>query len=742
MDWLRVPFWESVFSLSNGVLGSRGSFDEPMHDWPTRPMTFMAGLYDTLPEGLPEWPLLPDWLTTKISLGGSRFDLRLGHTMHFRRWLDLRRGVLHREIVWRDLQGRTTRLKFVRFLSLADRRVGASRVRITPLDWSGAVDVEAGITAPPAPKGGPAESHWSTPHVRASTHAPCSVEMTTRQTRRALGVAAALQAHAIRAHSESAQPQRPAAAEAIADAEVVPATDAVAADRFAGRRWSIDAVTGATYAFDRCVSFVAAAPDEPSPVDDARRVAAAMIERGFDAERESHVTACAALWDAMDVEIDGPDDDQRAIRFNLFQLATLGPPPELIASIGPKGLSGTHYLGHIFWDTEIYMVPFFALTNPPVARTLLEYRFATLDGARRKARANHYRGAQYAWESADTGDEACPRSFDTPDGERIRIWCGDIQDHISADVPYAIDRYVHATGDVEFLRQRGAEIIFETARFWVSRVTTRDDGRAAIRDVMGPDEFHIHVDNDAYTNYLAHWNLLAAADLWDDPRLSRDRRDALAARLDLDADEVRGWRDVADALVLPYDAASGFIEQSDGFTARPDVGLDALRVPRRGSITELIGPGLCIEGQVLKQAEVVVMQCLLPDRFDRRSREVNFDYYEPRTSHDSSLSVSAHAWAAAALGRAEQAYAYFRRAAFLDLDDLAGNTDAGLHTANMGGVWLAVAFGFAGIAADGDNLVSQPCLPPAWKGLRIRCMHRGRRRVVVCDRTGARIEPA
>ena len=503
--------------------------------------------------------------------------------------------------------------------------------------------------------------------------------------------------------------------------------------RGAGPVAQVAAAAGQACTFDRYVVFLTGGPSDEAPAVQACQAAAAAREKGFEELLAEHASVCAEMWDRIDVEIDGPADDQRAIRFNLFQLATLCPRPGDLASIGPKGLTGTHYLGHIFWDTEIYMLPLFSLTDPAGAKMLLEYRYATLDGARRKARANGHRGAQYAWESADTGDETCPRFLPDPlTGEPIRIWCGDLQDHVTADVPYAIEKYVRATGDQDWLWDCGAEIYFETARFWASRVTRNDEGKYDITDAMGPDEFHVHVDNDAYTNYLARWNLLAAADLHDNAAFPKAKRDALVAKLDLGSEEPEAWRKIAANLVLLYDEKTGLVNQSGGFTDLPDVSPDVLQLPRRVPITDVIGAGPATEYQVLKQAEVVIMQYLLEGQFDRRSREVNFDYYEPRTSHDSSLSVSAHALAAARLGRIEQAYEYFRRAAYLDLDDLAGNTGDGLHSANMGGVWLAVAFGFAGLNIDDDKPTVRPRLPVAWKHLRFPITHRGKRYTITC----------
>lgn len=719
MDWLRIPFWESLFSQSNGLLGIRGSFEEPMLGTRSRSLTCMAGLYDTLSDGLPELPPLPDALSTRIVLCDQPLDLRRGHIRSFARWLDMKRGLLCREVVWQDPAGRTTRLTFQRFVSLADRNMISIRICVTPLDWSGPLEVEMGVRHNAAIAGdGP--SHWERPRLKSSASGLATLETRTRQTRQPLAVAGTYIANG---------GDNPLLGEAFAGPDV------------AGQAFILEVAQDVNCTFDRFVAYIAGAADAEFPVKPARQAVLAAGKKGWDDQLENHVIACAEMWDRMDIEIDGPIEDQRAVRFNLFQLATLCPQPGEIASIGPKGLSGTHYSGHVFWDTEIYMLPFFALTYPDGAKSLLNYRYKTLDGARRKARANHYRGAQYAWESADTGDETCPTCWtDLATGEKHRIWCGDIQDHITADVPFAIDQYVRATGDEAFLWDRGAEIFFETARFWAARVTRNRDGKFEIRDAMGPDEFHVHVDNDAFTNYLARWNLLAAADLWDRGGLPWNRRKDVAARLGLEADEVASWREIAGGLVLLCGEETGLIGQHTGFFDRPDVSPDILRITRNTSITEIIGPEMVIEGQVVKQAEVVLLQAMLEDQFSRESRQVNFDYYEPRTCHDSSLSVSAHAWAAARLDRIEQAYSYFRRAAYLDLNDLAGNTADGLHAANMGGVWLTVALGFAGLDLKGDAPTATPALPSSWRHLRMNITFRGKKYVADCNRDRATVE--
>lgn len=718
MDWHRVGYWEAIFSLSNGLLGVRGSFDERMEGLPGRPMTFMAGFYDTAPKGLPELPMLPEWLAVDLTLAGSPFDLRLGSILSFKRWLDLRRGLLLREVVWRDLQGRSTRVRFLRCLHLVRRYLALVQMEVTPLDWSGTVELKTGLAPPPWP--GRRDPHWNMARLWNVNPDMAQLWARTRQTRRPLAAAC---------HTCGFLDGRDIAPQPRFD------------DHGVGTTMTLEIESGQTCTFDRFTTFVAGGAGEKPPATTARQRAREAADIGCDNLLKQHTEACKDLWRRHDIEIDGPAEQQRAIRYNLFQLATLCPRPGDFASIGPKGLSGTHYLGHIFWDTEIYMLPMFALTDPDGARTLLDYRYQTLDGARAKARSNGYGGAQYAWESADTGEEACPKALPHPiTGEPVRIFCGDIQDHISADVPYAVNTYVQATGDREYLWTYGAEIVFETARFWTTRVTPNAAGGYEIRDALGPDEFHVHVNNDMFTNMMARAALRYAAELYDDAEVPVSLKQFVIDRIRLNRDEPVHWREVAEKLTMLIDSETGFVHQHEGFTDRPDLAPELFALEHRRPLSEIIGADVCVQGQALKQAEVVALLHLLPDEFDRKAMEINFDYYEPRTTHDSSLSFSSHSLAASLMGRIETAYDYLKRSIFLDLDDLAGNTAHGLHTANMGGMWQAIVFGLAGLEFDGDSPTINPRLPAEWKSLRFAIRHRGRGYTITCGHYTAGVQ--
>jgi kojibiose phosphorylase len=371
------------------------------------------------------------------------------------------------------------------------------------------------------------------------------------------------------------------------------------------------------------------------------------------------------------------------------------------------------------------MLPFFAYTRPELARTLLLYRYRTLPGARRNAQEAGYEGAMYAWESALSGEETTPRWVPAPDGSLVRIWCGDIELHITADVAYAVMQYWRATGDDAFMRDYGAEIVLETARFWGSRAQWNPAaGVYDIHDVIGPDENHEHVDNNAYTNGMARWNLEAALEVLDWLRETYPRR---AAELAVPAAPVAHWRDVIDELVQPYDLSTRLIEQFDGFFDLRDVDL-ADYEPRTQSMQALLGIEAAQAYQILKQPDVLMLLYLLDERYDRETLRANWAYYTPRTdlAYGSSLGPAIQAAVSARLGEVEDAYAHFTLAARTDLENARGNAGDGIHGATAGGLWQAVVFGFGGVRFTDGEVTAQPHLPPGWTRLRFRLKLRGR----------------
>jgi trehalose/maltose hydrolase-like predicted phosphorylase len=693
---------ETVFTTGNGYLSTRGAMEEGFPG--ERRTTFLTGVFDDIPISLTELANAPDWLELHILLSGEFFRLDQGTLLNFSRSVDLRNGLLTRTVRWRSPQGRTTRLEFERFSSLAEPHLSILRVHITLEDFAGELEIHAGINGEVDNEG---YKHWEW-LGQAAHNGSLWLHTRTRGTHIQLGQAARLSL-------SGPSPIHPDAWDVHNHPTLV-------------RRPSL--LPGQTASVEKIVALYTSR-DLPDPLDAARSSLEALPGPAWDHLWEPHARAWEKEWQACDVLIEGDDEAQIAVRFSLYQLLIAASRTDDRVSIGAKTLSGYGYRGHAFWDTEIFMLPFFTYTRPEIARNLLSYRFHNLAGARKKARGNGFNGAQFPWESASNGEEVTPTwvPYWADPTKMVRIWTGDIEIHISAMICFALCQYWTATGDDEFLLHKGAEIIFDVARFWASRAEwNKDAGRFEFRDVIGPDENHDHIDNNAYTNAFARWTLQTASHLLDwveerDPQLAA----AYRSRLNLDDAELARWQHVADKIYFAYDPATGLVEQFEGYFQRRDIDLVAME-PRTESVQGILG----IEGaslvQVIKQPDVLMLAYLLPELFDERSLHANYDYYTPRTDHTygSSLGPSIQAIMACRLGRQEDAYEHFIRAARADLRDVRGNAGDGIHGASAGGVWQAVVFGFGGLRVSQSGWTVQPHLPHHWKRLAFHFTYHGK----------------
>ncbi len=504
------------------------------------------------------------------------------------------------------------------------------------------------------------------------------------------------------------------------DAENVPTLS----QRFAVKR-------GETLGIEKFVG-IATSRDTVDPLGMA--IEQAKSPQSWDSAFESQQQAWEREWQRTDVRIEGDDEAQIAVRFSLFQLLIAAPRHDARVNIGAKTLSGFGYRGHAFWDTEIFMLPVFTYTAPHIARNLLDYRYNTLAAARTKARENGYEGAWFAWESADSGEEVTPTWVpDFKDKKKLaRVWTGDLAIHISADVAYAAHQYWRVTGDDDWFRERGAELILETARFFGARAEWNPArGRYEYNDVIGPDEYHDHVNNNAYTNRLAQWNLETAFSVLDWLKQHGPQKLAeLTQRLDLSIVRLEKWRQVAEKIQL-HVKPDGLIEQFDGFFNLKDVNL-ADYEPRARSMHEIFGIEAANEYQAIKQPDVLMVQYLLHDHYSDEVIRANYAYYNSRTDHTygSSLGPSIQAIVACLMGYPEDAYEHFIRSARADLRDVRGNAGDGIHGASAGGTWQAVVFGFGGLRLTADGWVTHPQLPKHWKRLSFRFFQRGQLQVV------------
>lgn len=450
-----------------------------------------------------------------------------------------------------------------------------------------------------------------------------------------------------------------------------------------------------------------------SGVADAAAQLATADTIGFGLLLREHRAGWADRWADAAVTIEGDPHSQLAARFALFHLLATAP-DQGEAAVGARGLTGCAYGGHVFWDADVFVLPALAAMRPAAARAMLEYRIRRLPDAMRVAVEEGGAGARFPWEGARDGRDVTPTSLRDHRGQLVPIYTGQHEEHIVADVAWAASEYAAWTGDAAFLEGPGLHLLVETARWWASRIRVERDGRGHLYGVVGPDEYHEIVDDSAFTNVMARWNLRRAAAAVA----------ACGASAGVGADEVAIWHALADGLVDGWDADRGLHEQFSGYWDLEPL-LMASVAPPPVAADVVLGPERVRASQIIKQADVLMLHHMVPGEVPPGSLGPTLDFYEPRTAHGSSLSPAIHAALFARAGRPERALELFRMAARLDLDDLTGTTAGGLHLATLGGVWQALASGFLGVRLGEAALGIDPVLPESWTALSLRFRHCG-----------------
>lgn len=682
-DPLREGSLESRFAISNGFLGIRGARATTRGArWIVPPRTYVAGLFDTSGAQGAAPGLVPaaDWLQVRILLPGGPLVHHPGDVSSHRMTLDVKRGALLAES--RQLKASDVRvhLRTLRLVSLCERAVGLQLIQMEIEDGEVEFSFEASFEG-------------------------VDLGLVSERLEQDLGV--------WRTHSSGKGLAMATASSLRIDGQDLPPT----APGPLKLSWSWKSRPGQVVCFERLVAVARSDAQGPDPGNGAREKLGVARDLGWRGVVAQHEAAWASRWRCSGVEVDGDAAAQQALRFAVYHLNSAANPADERVSIGARALTGDDYHGHVFWDTEIYLLPFYILTWPEAARALLMYRFRTLEGARAKAAGMGWCGAFYAWESADTGAEAAPEQVIGPDRQVIPILCGKQEQHISADVAYAVWHYWQASGDEGFLLDAGAEILLETGRFWSSRARPEADGCHHIRGVIGPDEYHEHIDDNAFTNVMARWNIRRALEV---AALLRERWPEhwarLSSRLGLGDAELKQWLSAADTMATGRDPKTGLFEQFAGFFALEDIDLTHY-AGRSVPMDVVLGRERTQRSQVIKQADVVALLGLLPEEFVGETGAKNFDYYEPRCSHGSSLSRAMHGLVAARLGRCEMALRYFQQTAAIDLADTHAAIDGGIHIAALGGIWMTAVLGFAGVSLRNDGIALDPQLPPNWRSL-------------------------
>lgn len=707
-DYPQILVDESLFFTGNGYLGVRGNFEEGLPaGQKTIRGTYINAFHDSVPIPYGEKHVafpdtqqkllnIIDAQTIELFFGDERFSLTAEGIVSFERRLHLDQGFSERIVEWRSPSGKNIKLTFKRLVSFIDQEVFIQRVEIESPDYTGPVRIVSTINGDVMnfvdendPRVG--SGHAKLLHVTHVEHTGqiSYVECETTTTKLKTACAAV---HYVSAPSYTRQDYQDAGlikAEFIFD--------------FTG-----DA------AFEKKNVFV-------DTLRHGNQLLTASFERqknlsgkNFQAFLQEQIAYLHTFWQLSDVVISGDKAIQEGIRFNLFSLLQ-STGRDCFSNIAAKGLSGEGYEGHYFWDTEIYMFPVFLMTQPEIAKRLLVYRYSILDFARDHAKEmGHRQGALFPWRTI-SGTE-CSSYYPS----------GSAQYHISADIAYSFIQYYLVTHDLEFIKDFGAELLFETARLWLD--TGHFDGECfKIDAVTGPDEYTCLVNNNYYTNVMAKHNLRWAAKLHH--LLEEEDSGALATvakKVGLKSTEVALWKKAAAQMYLPYDVDRKINPQDDTFLQKAVWNLAA--TPKEEFPLLLhYHPLIIYRYQVCKQADTVLAHFLLEDEQSLETIRNSYQYYEKITTHDSSLSTCIFSIMASKLRDYEKAYQYFIETARLDLDNTHGNTKDGLHMANMGGTWLAIVFGFAGLRIKEDGISFSPALPGQWEGYCFSLHYQGRK---------------
>lgn len=685
---------ESIFSLGNGYMGTRGYRPDERGEHPAWRSTFLAGFYEYVKPGITDLVNHPDFSGIQFRMNG--IDSEEHRVSEFVQTLDMRCGLVVWEYILTDGAGNRTHVKQEKFLSMADRHVAALRIRLTPLNWSGPLELSGGIDA-------------------SVENLPISDDQLAKNVEFVKlwsGIRAeALPGGGLLTAETAISGRRIAQAYLLGGAG---SRETAAGGAGIATTLRAQLVRGTAWV---CEKFAAAASFRDGDAEKlVREKAEALRCATFDGLLEKSAEAWAALWDSSDVVLVGNDEWQGAVRYNIFQLMQAMPYDDPRASIGARGLTHGRYKGCYFWDTEIFMLPFFSYTQPNAARTLLEYRYHTLPDAVESAAGFSAKGARYSWMSSDTGFEQCG-TWDT----------GCCEIHITADIAYAIGQYTALSGDESFLRDCGTEILLQTARYWVDRFNySASEDRYHLLFVKGPDEYCGVTFDDFYTVSMARDHLQQAADAVDRMReTDPEAWAALAQKTAFRPEESAKWLEISEKVVVHQDRETLLWKQDATFDLLEPLDIRAHKdddVP----LYHKIGFDRLQRYQVLKQPAVLMYMALCPEKFSRQEVETAWNYYEPKTLHDSTLSFGIHALLAARLGREEEAVRYFEKTLFLDLKNVMQNTGReGIHVGSLGATWQALILGFGGLSIRPDAPEVENRLPAGIGELHYRIRHKG-----------------
>ncbi len=700
-DPARSMVSESVFSLGNEYMGVRGYFEEGS-SCDSLIGSYFNGVYEYADDinklsykGIIDHTHFMvnavDWLYTRISVDGEQLDLKTADYDGFARVLDLREGTLTREFVWRTRSGKYLKISFVRFLNMDKTSEGYQRMVFEPLNFDGSVDLILGLdfgTLHASKK----KNYWNVVRKEAVGDIAAMIGETLTSGQRVfsgftldIGASAKMRTFAI--------------------------------EKSIGYEFTLMLRSGEASTVDKRVANIVQKDmeiDNESLWESGISGVRAQAVKSWDTALSENKALWKQFWDRFDIEIDGDEKNQQGIRFCIFQMQQTYHGQNPANNIGAKGLTGEAYNGHAFWDTETYCLPFYIFNNPTAARNLLEFRYSNLGRAMERAKMLDGGGACYPVATLN-GEEACD------------LWQhASIQFQPSTGVAYGIWHYVHLSEDKAFLYTHGAEMLLQISRFLKSRgAWGQVTKKFGFFSVMGPDEFHMMVNNNCYTNYMAKRTFEYTLEVLEEMKeKAAAQYAALKTLTGFTEEELASFKNCSDNMLLLLDEASGIYEQHEGYFNLPRIDVDAIPV-EEFPLYHNWSYDRIYRSDMIKQPDVLMFMFLYNQAFTYECKKANYDFYEPRTIHESSLSPCIHSIFASELQKHEEAFDFFGFATRLDLDNYNRNTREGLHTTSLAGAWINIVYGFGGMRSDGASLRFNPSIPKAWNSYSFRIVYRG-----------------
>lgn len=705
----RQELSESLFSIGNGHMGGRGNFEE-RYSGPSLQGNYMAGVYypdktrvgwwkNGYPEYFAKVLNSVNWIGIDVQIDGMELDLANCRVHEFKRELNMKEGTLARQFTATLANGRKVRVESLRFVSLARREIGVVRYRVTPLDFDGTIRLTPYLDGDVMNRDANYnEKFWD----EVAKHAGPDLSLLTVKTKKLdFRVTSVMACDAANGDVPVAEPEL------------------LEREKYVAQQYTVHAKQGVPVTLTKIVANVT---NRDHPIGELEAAGKSALHNartaGFDVLLKEHREKWADKWKDSDIVIEGDAAAQQGIRFNIFQLNQTYDGHDSRLNIGPKGFTGEKYGGSTYWDTEAYCLPFYLSTaDEKVARNLLLYRYHHLDKARENARKLGFaKGALYPMVTMN--GEECHNEWEIT-FEEI---------HRNGAIAYAIYNYVNYTGDIAYLDDYGIEVLVEISRFWEERVNfSFDKGRYVILGVTGPNEYENNVNNNWYTNRIAAWTLEYTLDVLQDmKKRNPERYGKWVETLRLKAEEMAKWHEIIENMYYPVDEQRGLFLQQDGFLDKEIIPVKYLD-PGHLPLNQHWSWDRILRSCYVKQADVLQGLYFLGDRYDLETKRRNFDFYEPITVHESSLSPCVHAILACELGYEEKAYEMYLRTARLDLDNYNNDTEDGLHITSMAGTWMAVVHGFGGMRVKEGVLHLRPMLPAHWNAYSFKILFRGSR---------------